>query len=447
MMTDLFPTRPRDSLDILPEFSISEEKSDQTIPAPDAPDLERAPRAYFQRALFGRKLLVGLAESLRKPWDWLKRLRGQESEIGEPGKRFSWFNRIQIPHSSESKKLYLGAIPDRIAQRKIPSNALFVSILQPFEAEHMDPLTRSFRRVVRSKDNVGMKPSEIQQGVLALDAAMKSNPNFPVYLHCKSGVGRSATVLAAYLVKHQNLSLEEAISLVQRDRPDAQLRGWFGVDTKHTVALREWSRIQDQLADLKRFLLFSKQDEAVLSDEMQRDSRVCDLIHDFNRGVLSETELSRVLLLAQSVPAISQAMMARISTPPILIDSIQVGQMEEAQLDPRSKAYATKSFEIFDAGYQVATGWQSEPELKRWFEFSGAQKKSVRREISCSVLSHATESRRIAILRTLHLMLSVSNAERPALSLKEQNGCGEFVENYRKAIREAQREFIGWSKD
>jgi protein-tyrosine phosphatase len=246
-MTDMFPTRPIKWAQIeTNQVKVLKQVSEETIvaqpPAQHPTHSLEKQKSYFQRALFGRKLLVGLFDTLRKPFNWLSGVFGKKSEVGEPGKRFSWFNRVQIPDLPDRKKVYLGGIPDDLESRKIPSNTLFVSILQDFEAEHMDGKTHEFRCVVNSEDNVGMQPDEINRGVEALAAAIESNPNTPVYLHCKSGVGRSATVLAAYLVQHKHMQLEDAINLVQRDRPDAQLRGWFGRDNKHTKALREWKK-------------------------------------------------------------------------------------------------------------------------------------------------------------------------------------------------------------
>lgn len=220
-MIDMFPTRPTEwsKPPVFAEPVKQSQDTDETIP-----HLEDQ-KTYFHRALLGRKLLVSIGDALR----------------GLFGKRFSWFNRVE---TKSSKKLYLGMLPDDLVKRKIPERALFVSVLQDFETEHMDKKTKSFRVVVNSEDNVGMKPHEIDRGVAALHAAMKEQLDVPVYLHCKSGVGRSATVLAAYFMKYENMTLDQAIDRVQRDRPDAQLRGWFGRDNKHTKALREYSELK-----------------------------------------------------------------------------------------------------------------------------------------------------------------------------------------------------------
>lgn len=44
-----------------------------------------------------------------------------------------------------------------------------------------------------------------------------------VYVHCKNGHGRSPTMVAAYLVRFEKLSLENALNLISQKRPESHI--------------------------------------------------------------------------------------------------------------------------------------------------------------------------------------------------------------------------------
>ncbi len=226
-------------------------------------------QAYYKTALWFRRTFM-----LSKA--------GKANTKGTAGVSGSAFNQIKYSNDENSRKLYLGMIPDQKGEKQwgkgadipggweeLPSIGTVqqdrrpafkcVAILEHWEAENMNPAMRAEATIVESQDNVGMKPDEINRGVEALHQAL-TNPKDtrPVYLHCKSGVGRSPTVLAAYLMKYQGKTLQEAIEIIERDRPDVHLRKstWFGLrsaDTKHAEALKVWF-LNEELKNIVSFL-------------------------------------------------------------------------------------------------------------------------------------------------------------------------------------------------
>jgi atypical dual specificity phosphatase len=61
--------------------------------------------------------------------------------------------------------------------------------------------------------------NELPMAVDAINDALRSN--LDVYVHCAAGRYRSPTVIVAYLVKYTEMSLQEAITYVQKCKRDA----------------------------------------------------------------------------------------------------------------------------------------------------------------------------------------------------------------------------------
>ena len=57
----------------------------------------------------------------------------------------------------------------------------------------------------------------LEKGVGFIQKALEDGGK--VYVHCAAGVGRSVTIVAAWLIKENNLSVEESLSTIRINRP------------------------------------------------------------------------------------------------------------------------------------------------------------------------------------------------------------------------------------
>lgn len=87
-------------------------------------------------------------------------------------------------------------------------------------------------------------PEIIDEGVAFIHEHVKDDKT--VLVHCAKGRGRSVTVLAAYLMRHENMSFDEANDLLESKRPLSNLQ------SRHREALEAWIaqyRTQDSDVD------------------------------------------------------------------------------------------------------------------------------------------------------------------------------------------------------
>lgn len=69
----------------------------------------------------------------------------------------------------------------------------------------------------------GHAPTQLQLciGTAAIHEVVENGKN--VYVHCKNGHGRSPTMVAAYLVRYQGYSLEDALKLIKEKREEVHI--------------------------------------------------------------------------------------------------------------------------------------------------------------------------------------------------------------------------------
>lgn len=70
-------------------------------------------------------------------------------------------------------------------------------------------------------DRAAPSPDQLVIGTSAIDEMVRLGNK--VYIHCRNGHGRSPTLVAAYLVRYQGISVATAIQLIKQQRPEIHL--------------------------------------------------------------------------------------------------------------------------------------------------------------------------------------------------------------------------------
>ena len=133
--------------------------------------------------------------------------------LGRWLRRRRWWDRIE-------PQLILGAMPLRrdIASLAEEGVTGIVNMCQ----EYAGPLDLYQKHQMEQLHlpTVDFNPpslQDIRRGVTFIDQQVKGGGT--VYIHCKAGRARSATVLLCYLIKHRDLTPEQAQQLLRQRRP------------------------------------------------------------------------------------------------------------------------------------------------------------------------------------------------------------------------------------
>lgn len=140
-----------------------------------------------------------------------------------------WWTKI------EPYNIYLGALPlkneghlDQIAESGVTH---VLSMVEDFEIEDgwfNKPVKQSdwhdhgiVVKHIKAIDFLPLKREEIEEGVAFLSEILDGSNT--VYVHCKAGRGRSATIVIVYLMQVEGLSFQEAHDYVKAQRPQINL--------------------------------------------------------------------------------------------------------------------------------------------------------------------------------------------------------------------------------
>lgn len=141
----------------------------------------------------------------------------------------SWWNKI-APFN-----IYLGALP---LENKGHLKSILdlgvthvLSMVEDFEVEDgwfNTPVTQQTWKEhgidvkhIQAVDFLPLNADQLEEGIEYLANALEQGKT--VYVHCKAGRGRSASVVIGFLMQYQNLSFTEAFALVKEQRPQIHL--------------------------------------------------------------------------------------------------------------------------------------------------------------------------------------------------------------------------------
>ena len=85
---------------------------------------------------------------------------------------------------------------------------------------------------IKTLDVMVPSPKDLDEGVAFIHEHVQADE--PVLIHCAKGRGRSATLLAAYLMRHENMTYEEAKAFMTAKRSLVNLQG------RHRRVLESW---------------------------------------------------------------------------------------------------------------------------------------------------------------------------------------------------------------
>jgi len=149
-----------------------------------------------------------------------------------------WWNRID-------QRVVLGALPFRgqNAQKIVDDEKVsgVVSMNEDYELKafsNLGPewasLGVKFLQLPTTDMFTSPKQSQLQEGVKFIRQITESNAGRSVYIHCKAGRTRSATLVGCYLMEEYGHTPEKAVEFMQEKRPHI----WLG--SKQWQALRDY---------------------------------------------------------------------------------------------------------------------------------------------------------------------------------------------------------------
>ena len=173
-------------------------------------------------AIIGKRKKIELAISTL---DFLRTESGAP-ENAPVGSRTNYNSIFTHPNGH---RLCLGHMPFEGEDLSNLTNPYYVSLIEDVEYTKVlkahTPLPKPDATNVShfpTPDHTPVSVSDLNQAADAIHRELESGRD--VYVHCKAGRARSAMVVAAYLMKHQNQSISEAEKTIKGARPQAYIK-------------------------------------------------------------------------------------------------------------------------------------------------------------------------------------------------------------------------------
>jgi atypical dual specificity phosphatase len=142
-----------------------------------------------------------------------------------------WFQEFGFDRISNSLPLWLGSCPadlEDITSLEAEEINAVVSLCQPCEYQdnQLEEVTARYRELgwqtfsLQVEDFSSFSAEQIDTVVSAVRDLLKDNKR--VYLHCRAGWQRSASIACLVLALENNIGLDEALWQIQMARPEAQ---------------------------------------------------------------------------------------------------------------------------------------------------------------------------------------------------------------------------------
>lgn len=216
------------------------------------------------------------AVSSKKFCNYMTKLIRNYRKTAEHPPRFTWYSHIPLGKNYEGARLYLGAlpvfddkpVPEDIFSRILSENVSSVlSMVEPFERTDRSstnrPVIHSYRNelppvtsrmweekgihqlILPTPDDYPVSFLNIQTAAWFIHEELSHGRS--IYVHCKSGEGRSATVVFSFLMEYLKLPADQVFELLVTVRPNISKHK----PKEQSIRYLEWLKSRDTTTERK----------------------------------------------------------------------------------------------------------------------------------------------------------------------------------------------------